>query len=66
MFVLSLIALWISGHTYRVARDEYEAKIIQLDKSLHENSGALELSEYIKTHYPKIYDKWEKENYSFN
>lgn len=62
MFVLSLIALWISGHTYRVARDEYESKIILLDKSLQENSEALKLSEYIKSHYPKLIDKMLNEN----
>lgn len=66
MFVLSLLALWISGHTYRVARDEYEVKIIQLDKSLQENLEAIEFSEYIKSHNPKIYSKWETVNHSEN
>lgn len=45
---------------YTSSYKEYQEKNEILDKTLQKNSEALELSEYIKSHYPKIYKEWVK------
>ena len=52
----------IAYNSYTSLYKEYQEKNEILDKSLKENADATELSEYIKSHYRKIYGKWEKEN----
>ena len=47
----------IAYNSYTSLYKEYQEKNEILDQSLNENSEAIELSEYIKSHYPKIYDK---------
>ena len=49
----------IAYNSYTNLYKEYQEKNEILDKSLKENSEAIELSEYIKSHYTKIYGKWE-------
>ncbi|MCH5227707.1 MAG: hypothetical protein J1F16_07850 [Muribaculaceae bacterium] len=53
-------------NAYTSSFKEFLEKNELLDQSLKENSDAIALSEYIKSHYPKIYGKWEKENHSAN
>ena len=52
----------IAYNSYTSLYKEYQEKNELLDQSLNENSEALEFSEYIKFHYPKIYNKWIKIN----
>lgn len=46
-------------NAYTSSYKEFQEKNELLDKSLKENSEAIEISEYIKSYYPKIYGKWE-------
>ena len=52
----------IAYNSYTSLYKEYQEKNEIFDKSLKENYEALELYEYIKTHYPKIYNKWSKDS----
>ena len=53
----------IAYNTYTSSYREYQQKNTLLDQSLKENSEAISFTEYAKSHYPKIYGKWEKEKY---
>ena len=52
----------ISYSAYISSYKEYQKKNEILDKSLKENSEAIKLSKYMKSHYPKNYNNWEKDS----
>ena len=57
LFICSNLIVY---NAYTSSYKEFQAKNELFDQSLKENSEAIALSEYIKTHYPQNYDKWEK------
>lgn len=52
----------IAYSAYTSSYKEYQEKNEFLDQAIKENSEALQFSEPIKFHYPKIYNKWIKIN----
>ena len=50
----------IAYNSYTSLYKEYQEKNEILDQSLKENSEALEFTNYIRAHHPKIIKKWEE------